>query len=165
MKKILLLLVVSLITLNIQAQENDTTTYYLIRHAEKDRRDNTNKNPDLTEEGLQRAENWSTVFENIKFDLIYSTKYNRTIQTAEPTALKQGLEIQFYSPSHLNDENFQKNTKGKTVLVVGHSNTTPQFVNDLLGAYKYEDIDDKNNSNLYIVISSNIKKTDILLKI
>lgn len=154
-----------LFTVFMFAQENEETTYYFIRHTEKDRTDESNKNPDLTEKGLQRAENWSVVFENIKFDAIYSTKFNRTIQTAEPTAKKNGLEILFYSPSHLNTSDFRENTKGKTVLVVGHSNTTPQFVNDVLGEHKYDDIDDKNNSNLYIVIISKNKKTDILLKI
>ena len=132
MKKYLLVLIISCIALNFYAQETSPpTTYYFMRHAEKDRSDKTNKNPDLTKKGNNRAENWSIVFENVDFDLIYSTKYNRTIQTAKPTATKQNIEIQYYSPSHLNDEDFKLKTNGKTVLVVGHSNTTPQFVNDI----------------------------------
>jgi len=54
---------------------------------------------------------------------------------------------------------------GKTVLVVGHSNTTPQFVNKIIGKEEYIDIDDLNNSNLYIVTIINGVKTAILLKI
>ena len=46
---------------------------------------------------------------------------------------------------------FLESTKGETVLVVGHSNTTPTFVNKLLGQDKYKQIDDSNNANLYIV--------------
>lgn len=53
-------------------------------------------------------------------------------------------------------------TKGKTVLIVGHSNTTPKFVNDLLGEVKYQDIADNNNANLYKVTITNDGKTDEL---
>lgn len=165
MVKYFLILSVFLFSINIEAQENETTTYYFIRHAEKDRSDSSNKNPDLTEKGIQRAEKWSDVFENVKFDFIFSNKYNRTLQTAQPTALKQQLEIQHYSPNHLYNEDFKLKTKGKTVLVVGHSNTTPQFVNDILKEERYLEIDDNNNSNLYIVVIQNNHNSSILLKI
>lgn len=165
MKKIFFLLLISLSTVKIHAQDKDVTTYYLIRHAEKVRVDPSNKNPHLTEKGQSRAQNWSTVFKNITFDLVYSTNYNRTIQTATPTANENNLEIQLYNPKVLFDNDFQLKTKGKTVLVVGHSNTTPQFVNKIIEEEKYVDIDDSNNSNLYIVTIVNGLKTDTLLKI
>ena len=165
LKKLLVTIIILCGILKISAQEKETTTYFLIRHAEKIRKDTTNKNPELTEKGNNRAENWSIVFENVDFDLIYSTKYNRTIQTAEPTATKQNLEIQYYSPSHLNDEDFKLKTNGKTVLVVGHSNTTPQFVNDILGELKYSDIDDENNANLYVLTVLGKTKNCILIKV
>ena len=60
------------------------------------------------------------------------------------------------------DSIFQVNTKGKTVLVVGHSNTTPVFANKILGEKKYENMDDNDNSSLYIVtISGDQKKSKI----
>lgn len=163
MKKIIFLFIIVICTLKIQAQENEVTSYYFIRHAEKIRHDKTNKNPDLTEKGLRRAQNWNTVFGNIDFDIIYSTDYNRTVQTAAPTAKSKGLEIQIYNPRELFSEEFQLDTNGKTVLVVGHSNTIPLFVNKVLGTEKYSKIDDTNNSNLYIITIANKKKTDILL--
>ena len=43
----------------------DITTYYLIRHAEKNITDLTNKNPHLTEKGKQRAISWVSIFKNI----------------------------------------------------------------------------------------------------
>ena len=165
MKKFILFIYVVLYSTFIVAQENENTTYYFIRHAEKIRTNKTNKNPDLTKQGTCRAENWSVVFESVDFDIIYSTKYNRTIQTATPTALKKQLEIQYYSPSNLYDVDFKAKTKGKTVLVVGHSNTTPQFVNDILGKHIYENIDDSNNDNLYIVTISGTIKSSTLLRI
>ncbi|WP_299335552.1 histidine phosphatase family protein [uncultured Psychroserpens sp.] len=141
----------------------ETTTYYFIRHAEKDRSDKTNRNPNLTEAGKTRAIHWSEIFQNVKFDAVYSTQYNRTIQTATPTAEKNKLELQYYDPRTLYSEDFSEATRGKTVLVVGHSNTTPAFVNMILKDRKYPDIDDNNNGNLYIVTISEGHITDLVL--
>ena len=51
----------------------ELTTYYLVRHAEKDRTDKSNSNPELTEIGFERAVKWSTVFENVRFCLLYTS--------------------------------------------------------------------------------------------
>ena len=167
MKKILILSLLFLFTFSSYAQENESsTTYYFIRHAEKDNSDKNNKNPNLIIEGVLRAAKWSLVFENVRFDAIYSTDYNRTKQTAQPTAEKNGLEVLLYDPRQLFSEEFASATKGKTVLVVGHSNTTPAFVNTILKEKKYPSIDESNNANLYIVtISASGEKSDVLLVI
>ena len=148
---------------NIEATP-ETTTYYFIRHAEKDRSDASNKDPNLLQKGVFRAAKWSYVLEHVKFDAVYSTDYIRTRQTAQPTAEKNNVAITLYNPSELNSENFRENTKGKTVFVVGHSNTTPAFVNSVIVKEKYKDIDDNNNANLYIVtISGSGEISDTLL--
>ena len=147
----------------MDAQE--ITTYYFIRHAEKVRSDSSNKNPSLNEVGFKRANKWQEVFSNIKFDAIYSTNYLRTRLTAEPTADFQSLPILLYDPKNLYDNDFQRKTRGKIVLVVGHSNTINVFVNNILGQEKYPEIDDKNNSNLYIVSIIDEVARAILLKI
>ena len=132
-------------------ESTDVSTFYFIRHAEKDRSDKTNRNPELTDVGHQRAKKWSEVFSNINFDAVYSTNYNRTKQTAQPSATKNELEVSIYDPRNLDGAAFIKNNAGKTVLVVGHSNTTPSFVNAVINQKKYDQIDDSNNANLYIV--------------
>ena len=38
--------------------QDTTTTYYLIRHAEKELSNPENKNPHLTQQGIERANNW-----------------------------------------------------------------------------------------------------------
>ena len=54
--------------------------------------------------------------------------------------------------------------KGKTVLIVGHSNTTPKFANSLLGESKYDDMADDNNASLYkVTISKNGKTSEVLV--
>lgn len=133
---------------------SEKTVYYLIRHAEKDR-SIKNDDPELTEKGLERAVNWAKIFDKIDFDLIYSTNYKRTQQTALPTAKEKSLVIQSYDPSNLYDPIFKEKTKGKTILIVGHSNTTPAFVNTIIGEKKYEQIDDTDNGKLFIVTVRN----------
>lgn len=152
-------------SLLVSCSSDETTTYYLIRHAEKDRTDKTNRNPNLNEEGLKRAQNWAKYFENINLDAVYSTEYNRTQQTAKPTANSKNLEVLSYNPRKMYDSIFQVNTKGKTVLVVGHSNTTPAFVNKILGEKKYEDINDNENNNLFIVTINGDNKTSSIKKV
>ncbi|NNC45184.1 MAG: histidine phosphatase family protein [Winogradskyella sp.] len=151
----------------VQAQESkdEVTTYYLIRHAEKDRSDKTNRNPHLNKKGLKRAKKWSEVFTNIDFDLIYSTDYHRTRETAMPTVQANKISLDLYDPRSINYEDFLSDTQGKTVLIVGHSNTTPLFTNKLLGDDKYDQIDDNNNANLYIVTIIYDTKTSTLLVI
>jgi|TARA_B110000858_G_scaffold117206_1_gene133796 broad specificity phosphatase PhoE len=163
MKKFLLIIFV--FTLFIACTSDKTTTYYLIRHAEKDRTNTTNKNPNLNSDGVIRAEKWAKNFENIKLDAVYSTDYNRTQQTAAPTAKSKGLIVQSYNPSKMYDSIFKKNTKGKTILVVGHSNTTPVFANAILGQKKYKNMADNDNASLYIVTVVNDKKSSEIKKV
>ncbi|MCF7560161.1 histidine phosphatase family protein [Sabulilitoribacter multivorans] len=147
----------------IPSEEKITSTYYFIRHAEKDRSDSLNNDPHLTEKGLERAKKWSEVLKNVSFDAVYSTDYNRTRETALPTATNNNLDLILYNPRTIEIDSFINTTKGKNVLVVGHSNTTPGFVNTILKTNTYEDIDDANNANLYIVTIINNQITSSLL--
>jgi len=165
MKNTLLLIFAFTFLTSCTSKETETTTYYLIRHAEKDRTDKTNRNPNLNENGLKRAKKWAEYFKNIDIDAVYSTNYNRTIQTATPTAKSKNLEIINYNPRKMYDSIFEQNTKGKTVLVVGHSNTTPVFANKILGEKKYEFMNDNDNSSLFIVTIKENTKTSKIEKI
>ena len=163
MKKFLLTIFV--FALFSACTSDKTTTYYLIRHAEKDRTNTTNKNPNLNSNGVIRAEKWAKHFENIVLDAVYSTDYNRTQQTAAPTAKSKDLIVQSYNSSKMYDSIFKKNTKGKTVLVVGHSDTTPVFANIILGQKKYKNMADNDNASLYIVTVFNDKKSSEIKKV
>ncbi|MBT8260852.1 MAG: histidine phosphatase family protein [Bacteroidia bacterium] len=172
MKKLLTLITIVLVALpsfsqeEVTQEEQKTTTYYFIRHAEKNRSNKDDKDPPLVINGQLRAAKWSLVFEHVDFDAIYSTDYNRTKQTAQPTAELNNLDITLYNPKELDIKMFLEDTKGKTVLVVGHSNTTPMFVNSIIGEDKYQQIEDTNNGNLYIVtISGSGEISDTLIVI
>ena len=159
-----LFLIALFFSLNIFAQETKPTTYYFIRHAEKVQK-STNNNPDLTKKGKKRAVYWSEVFQHVNFDMIFSTNYKRTIATASPTAISKKLKIKLYDAKKLYSKDFKEKTRGKTILIVGHSNTTNAFANKVLGEEKYPQIDDSNNSNLYIVTVIDGKVSSVLLKI
>jgi len=157
MKNILLLTLVILFTFSCKSDKNEfapsnleTTVYYLIRHAEKDR-STPNEDPGLTEKGLERAKNWANILKEKKIDLVFSTEYKRTQQTAKPIASARKLENLSYDARDLYSNDFKIQTKGKSSLIVGHSNTTPVFVNTILGKQEYKQMDDKDNGKLYIV--------------
>ena len=162
---VLLLVVLTLVAackesgkINLAEKEN-TSVYYFIRHAEKDRSDSTNKNPSLTLQGLERANKWALFFKDKNIAAVYSTNYKRTQQTALPIAKEQNLEIISYTAKELISEKFIANNKGKNIVIVGHSNTTPELVNSLLGEKKYEDIADRENNNVFIVTLKKNKTT------
>ena len=104
-------------------------TWYLVRHFEKQ----LAADPSLTETGKARAQALAEFFADKPLQRIFSTNYKRTMQTADPVAAQKALPIQSYDPnelagfaelvSHLNH-----------VLVVGHSNTTPELLSLLGGA-------------------------------
>ncbi len=148
--------------------QNDTndsiSTYYLIRHAEKNRSNPADKNPDLTHKGVLRALHWRQLFEQFPLDAIYSTNYKRTMHTALPTAKSKNLNIKTYHPFKIDFQQFLKDTKGKNVLIVGHSNTIPTFANKLIGKEIYQTIEDTNNTNLYIVTINGDKISFVLVK-
>ena len=52
---------------------------------------------------------------------------------------------------------------GSNTLVVGHSDTTPRFVNAVIGADTYTDIDDKQNGLLYVItLEKGVKNVEVL---
>ena len=145
--------------------DTQTTVYYLIRHAEKDTLNPKDPDPPLTDKGRKRAEKWAEIFKDIKFDAIYSTDFNRTRLTAEPSAKSNNLNIILYKPNDINIDTFKSETKGKTILIVGHSNSTPKFTNNLLDKKIYKQLDESVYGNLYIVTIIGNKANSQLLQI
>lgn len=151
MRFVLLFLLIFSLASCEQNTSNEMTTYYFIRHAEKDLSDPKNQDPELIEEGRMRAEKWKEVFKEVPLDMVYSSKYKRAHQTAQPIAEGHDLPVSLYNTEKLNDKDFQQETKGKTVLVVGHSNLNPEFVNYIIEEEKYDDIPESENGSLFIV--------------
>ena len=132
--------------------DNDKcTSVYLIRHAEKIRTNENERDPLLNKSGLLRAKKWSEIFQKIEINKILSTDTKRTISTVIPTSEEKKLKIELYRPEEITYESFLEKNKGKKVLIVGHSNTIPETTNILIKNKFYDHIEDDNNSNLYFV--------------
>jgi 2,3-bisphosphoglycerate-dependent phosphoglycerate mutase len=147
MKKILLLLLVMVCL--VVGSKAQTSTYILLRHAEKE---TTGQDPALTPAGEQRAQKLLEVLKEYNPDVIYSSNYLRTRSTVTPLAKKSGKEIQLYNPGKLAEFAAQLlEIKGKTVIVAGHSNTTPALANLLLKEKTYPDLDDSVYNQFWII--------------
>ncbi len=133
-----------------------TTTYILLRHAEKDTSaagsTMMKADPPLTKEGEARARNLPDLLKAYTPDMIYSTNYIRTKSTVTPLAKKFNKEIQLYDPKNLASfAEMLLQQKGKTIVVAGHSNSTPQLVNLLLKENKYPNLDESIYNQFWIV--------------
>lgn len=146
MKKIIVLLL--FFWIEVTLSQNTITQYYFIRHAEKA---DSSKNPDLSEKGIERAQQWKALFSDINFDAVYSTDFNRTLQTIQPIVAGNNQLLKIYNPKMIDVELFKKETQGKTILIVGHSNTVPNMVNQIIKENKYADIAENQFGNLYII--------------
>ena len=130
-------------------KSGDTLTVYLVRHAEKTSGDD----PALTAEGHARAERLAEMLADENVDAVFSTDFQRTRQTAEPTAQAHDLSVQFYDPTDLNGfaKQLKKQYQGQTVLVVGHSNTTPTLAGLLDGTKAHAPFDESDYGNIMVV--------------
>jgi broad specificity phosphatase PhoE len=131
-------------------------TIYLVRHSEKDLTSDNHSDPPLTPCGEQRSESLSSFLSAVDLDVIYSTNYNRTKNTALPTATSKGLEIKEYDSENLKDfSNFLLESK-KNALVVGHSNTTGILAGLLVGKELGEfDLDIYNRVYQVVIYNNN----------
>ena len=98
---------------------------YLVRHAEKV---SNEKDPQLTRCGISRAKQLASILSETKITQVYSTHYQRTMQTASPLAQQQKIAIKNYNPRYLEQFSLELQQKKTNTLVVGHSNTTPRLV-------------------------------------
>lgn len=134
-----------------KAQESAAaTTVIFVRHAEK--ADDGTRNPPLNIYGQQRATRLAQLLHLSNLSGIYSTPFHRTQQTAKPLATQLGLDIQEYPPLKLEAlDELVTAQKGKTILIVGHSNTVPAMVNHLLGQEKLEQLTEYEYDKVFIV--------------
>jgi broad specificity phosphatase PhoE len=132
------------------AQDKQVTTFILVRHAEKVA--DGSKDPELSEVGKARALRLANMLKKQSIAAIYSTNYKRTMNTVKPLAEQLGQTILQYEP--FKDDEIVKMAsehKGKTVLIVGHSNNIPWIANTLLGKKEFGDYDESYYENVLIV--------------
>jgi len=135
--------------------EKSATTIYFTRHAEKAKEGG--RDPILTEAGEARAAKLLEILKEEKVSAVYSTDFFRTKMTAQPTADYFKLTTKIYDHKSIDINLIAKAHKGKTILVVGHSNSTPTLVNNLIGEERFEQIDESDYSNIFRVKINNGK--------
>ena len=130
--------------------KDQVSTLILVRHAEKE---TTGKNPSLTTAGKSRAQELSKLLEMEEIDVIFSSNYNRTLETAQPIATAKNMEITLYDPSDLQTfaATLQKDFSSSTKLIVGHSNTTPDLINILMKEQRLTHLSEKDYDDLFIL--------------
>jgi phosphohistidine phosphatase SixA len=139
----------------------DQLIVFLVRHAEKV---DQSIDPDLSEEGYLRAEDLAGTLADAGIEQVHSSGFIRTKLTAEPLAVRLGLEIQLYNPKDLNTLADQLKAAGGRHLVVGHSNTTPVLV-EILGGDPGSAIEEKNEyDRLYILTISKGEVSTVLMR-
>lgn len=159
----LILIVLGFFTLFISdySFSQEPKIIYLVRHAEKQL--NLGKDPELTTKGILRAKKLAKILKNKNITAIYSTQYQRTMQTAVPLAKENNLQIKTYNPKKLNEFAKQLQLLSSNILVVGHSNTTPELVK-LLGGKDFGKIDESEYDRLYKLIFNGLNVQTELLK-
>ncbi len=122
-----------LMTLSGCATAADTPAapnFYVVRHLHTPAGE---RDPDLTAEGLRQAQALGEWFNASPPRAIYVTDYKRTRQTAAPLAAKLGLTPIVYDPGDTPGLIARVRSGPLPALVVGHSNTVPDIVEQLGG--------------------------------
>ncbi|HEX8637925.1 MAG TPA: phosphoglycerate mutase family protein [Pyrinomonadaceae bacterium] len=137
------------------------TVVIVVRHGEKQMSDPTNPDPPLSEAGARRAQSLIQMAEEAGVSVIYTTQFRRARETAQPLADKLKIPV---VPMEVNGANLNgyatamakeilTKHAGKTVLVIGHTNTVPQMV-EALGGKLPPAIDDAAEfDRLFVVIA------------
>jgi len=154
MKRLFVLFVLTAIAGVAAAHEPAAaTTVILVRHAEKELAPAL-ADPPLTKAGQDRALELARVLAGTKVDAIFTTPFARTRSTAAPLAeakkvvaeeIKTGTTYAADVAARI-----RKDFRGKTVVVVGHSNTTQQVI-VALGAEGAPHIPESEYDNFFIV--------------
>lgn len=124
-------------------------TVYLVRHAEKDLQDTT-QNPSLTPDGLARSQRLRDLLANEPVTAIYSTGFDRNLNTVKPLADAKNLDIETYEWHDWRPmiRKIKRSEPGQNLVICGHGDNLLPMIDDLggirpvesLGDYEYDKI-------------------------
>lgn len=117
---------------SVAAGESSTTSFVIVRHAEK--ADDGSRDPPLSAAGQARAQALARRLADSGLVAVYATPFRRTQQTARAVAASAGVPVTTYA-ADVAPSRFVRMLRARhrhgTVLVVGHSNTVPELVASL----------------------------------
>ncbi|HEX7879783.1 MAG TPA: phosphoglycerate mutase family protein [Candidatus Eisenbacteria bacterium] len=128
------------------------TTVFVVRHAEKV---DSSEDPDLDATGRERARLLRDMLRDIPIDSIYSSRYQRALQTVLPTAqLKEQMPV-IHTTERIASitaalRSSAADSVDRYVLAAGHSNTVILWLKGL-GIDSIAELMDHEWDNLFIV--------------
>lgn len=132
--------------------EAPITKIYIVRHAEKE----AGKDPVLTAGGIIRAGDLMRALKNESVQKIYVSRTRRSQMTGDSMRIQLGIDTVHYTADTLCDNLIstimEHRDFGKTILIIGHSNTIPKIIRKLgVLDYPQADLPDNAFDNLFLV--------------
>lgn len=150
----LLLALAALIALPAFAQE---APIYVTRHYDTPAGE---ADPDLTPQGKARADQLAAWFYGRTLKAIYVSDFKRSRQTAAPLAAAVGVTPETYDPKDTPAIVARAKAAGGPVLIVGHSNTVPDLV-EQLGGKRPGDLQHEDFGDLWTIEKGTGEQTKI----
>ncbi len=132
----------------------------LVKHAEKAVA--TDADPPLSPAGKARAHALARALAEARIDLIITSQYRRTRETAAPLAGERGLTPVVIGAgsdidAHIRDvaAAVKARPPAKAILVVGHSNTSPAII-EALGGPRLPDFSEAEHATLFTLVLSDV---------
>ena len=145
------MLIITLLLALLPVHAADVTTVILVRHAEK--AVTVEDDAPLNANGVARARELARVLADVPIDAIYTTQWVRARDTASPLARVRGIEplVMNTSKTYAADlaKTIREKHQGQTILVVGHSNSTPNVMREL-GVENPPQIDESRYDDLFV---------------
>jgi broad specificity phosphatase PhoE len=113
-----------------QAPSPQDVVFHVMRHLHTPEGE---RDPDLTAEGQAAAQRLVRYFESGVPAAIYVSRFKRSQQTAAPLAARFGLTPMLYDPADTPALIARVRAGPQPALIVGHSNTVPDIVEQLGG--------------------------------
>lgn len=154
MRRHFLILLVACVALAATRPPSTDTLVIVVRHAEKA---GLSGDVPLTPDGEARARALASIAREAGVSAIVTTQFQRTRQTGAPAAAALGITADVVAASADAREHARQiaslirdRYQGKSVLVVGHSNTVPAII-EALGGPSMRDLCDSEYDRLFVL--------------
>ncbi len=141
-------------------EKSETTEFYLVRHAEKAEWTNPDTtvmyNPELSEEGLARAQNFRELMADKEVDIIFSTEYKRNMGTIQPLAEYGDIEVKIYHWYEWQDmlDEIEQKHRGETIVICGHGDNLLPMISALNGIPPQDSLVDGEYDKIFHLLQS-----------
>jgi phosphohistidine phosphatase SixA len=147
--KHIFLIILGLLSITLACEHKEKeTTLYLVRHAEKDTLF-AGENPPLIEAGYTRAELLKELLKDVGIEKVYSTKFDRTVNTVQPLLSELNLTVNVYDYHDFHPAVDTIKLSGKHTLLCGHSDNLLPIIAHLNGQPPYESLGHNDYDNLF----------------